>query len=200
MKCKMPTFFRPKRIYWFAETYNFFLATRLEKLISGWSKQIFNYSTYAMLYIIKKCSAAFDQSHSRHLINGSDLTWGKQASVLPPLYFNLPSSPRLSLVFCPPYPLQNEWHRCCWTRQYPLVPFPLLLAQHEVWNLFFDHCPPLPKLSLCGRKKDPGRREMGRPGAAKLKREGRGAHSHVSGIWRKHSPNNKWSVGHMLHM
>jgi len=40
---------------------------------------------------------------------------------------------------------------------------------------------------------------MGRPRAAKLKREGRGAHGHVWGIWRKHtvelSPINSWSVG-----
>lgn len=63
----------------------------------------------------------------------------------------------------PPYPMQNEWHRCCWTRQYPLVPFPSLFAQHEVWNLFFDHCPPTtthhppphPNFSLLGRKRGP---------------------------------------------
>lgn len=50
-----------------------------------------------------------------------------------------------------------------------------------------------------GGKKDTERREMGRPRAAKSKKEGRGAHSHVSGIWRKHTvqlfPNNRGWVG-----
>lgn len=36
--------------------------------------------------------------------------------------------------------MQSEWHRCYWAGQYPPVPFPSLIAQHEVSNLFSDDC------------------------------------------------------------
>ena len=148
---------------------------------------IFSHLCLVMLYIIKNFSAAFDWSHERHLINETFLTWENRPLCVTSPYFNPP-----------PPSMQNQWHRCCWTRQYPLVPFPSLFAQHEVWNLFFDHCFPPASPSL-GEKKGPKEEGDGETKRAKSKREGRGAHSHVQGIWRKHTvwlfPINKWCVG-----
>lgn len=45
-------------------------------------------------------------------------------------------------------------------KRVPLGPFPWLVAQHEVWNLFFDHCFP-PTFFSSGGKKGPKEEEMG---------------------------------------
>lgn len=124
------------------------------------------------IYKKNKTQSPFPLQISHIWWNGIYVTLKSRTLWAPP-YFNLlqsPSSLRLKVVFCSPsstFPLQNEWHRCRWTRQYPLDSFPSLFAQHEVhklvfWSLFLPQ--PLPPLRADRHRE---RREMGRPRATK---------------------------------
>lgn len=56
-----------------------------------------------MFNMAKNCCATFDQPYGGYLINGTDLTWeNRPLCVTSPLFQPPPSSPRLSLVCCPP--------------------------------------------------------------------------------------------------
>lgn len=96
----------------------------------------------------------FDHSHGRHLMNGSDLRTGLCVTSPwfqppPPLDWALFSAPS------PPPSPHAEWMAQMLLKQdsTPWSPFPSLLAQHDVWNLFLIIVPPPPQVLPLRREK-----------------------------------------------